>query len=70
MIESLLTLFRFVFTDRASYAGSAAPWQAWVEVEAEESTCSGKATVLPDTVARLISTKCLPEKLMLLIGRL
>ena len=40
----MLTLFHAVFTDRVRSVGSAAPRQAPVEeVEAEESTCSGKA---------------------------
>lgn len=31
-----------MFTDRAIFVGSVAPWQAPVEVEGEEWTCSGK----------------------------
>lgn len=41
----VLTLFPAVFTGRVISVGSAVPWQAPVEVEAEESTCSGKAAV-------------------------
>lgn len=38
----VLTLFLAVSADRVRCGGPAAPWQAPVEVEAEESTCSGK----------------------------
>lgn len=41
----LLTLFIALLTDRVRSVGSAGPWQAPVEVEAEEWTCSGKDVV-------------------------
>lgn len=44
----MLTLF-LVLTDRVRCAGLAAPWQAPVEVEAEDSTYSGKAEQPADT---------------------